>query len=317
MSSLSATFETTPMKYILITSARNEEAFIGLTLESVTTQTVLPERWVIVDDGSGDRTPEIIAGYAEKFGWIRLIRNPQRAGRDFAAKARAVNAAFAQSDGLAFDVVGNLDADTSFAQDYMAFLLEKFAANPKLGVAGTPFTQSGGYDSAKDSFEGENYVAGPVQLFRRDCFQEIGGYLANPAGGVDWVAVMTARLKGWTVRSFGDRRYEHHRAMGTAERSKVAALFSYGEKDYYLGGSPVWQIVRVTYQMTKKPLFAGGAALFLGFFWAAVRQTKRPVSEELMRFHRREQMKKLRAFFRSLFRFKKPDGFNLLSDGEQ
>ena len=135
-----------------------------------------------------------------------------------------------------FDVVGNLDADVSFDPDYMEFVLEKFAQDPQLGVAGTPFTQDGGYDSSRDSFEGENYVAGPCQLFRYACFQDIGGYVANPAGGVDWIAVMTARMKGWTVRAFPEKRFHHHRSMGTAERGGLAALFSYGEKDYYLGG---------------------------------------------------------------------------------
>ena len=118
----------------------------------------------------------------------------------------------------------------------MAFLLQKFEADPELGVAGTPFTQEGDYDSTRDSFEGDNYVAGPCQLFRRRCFADIGGYVPNPAGGVDWIAVMTARMKGWKVRSFPERRFHHHRSMGTAERGEVAALFSYGEKDYYLGG---------------------------------------------------------------------------------
>jgi glycosyltransferase involved in cell wall biosynthesis len=298
------------MKYILITSARNEETFIAKTLDSVIAQTQLPERWIIVDDGSTDRTAEIIEPYAQKFSWIKLIRNPKREGRNFGAKANAVNAALAQMKNLDFEIVGNLDADTSFAPGYMEFLMQKFSADPKLGVAGTPFTQDGGYDSTRDSFEGENYVAGPIQLFRRDCFHEIGGYFANPAGGVDWIAVMDARLKGWTARSFSDLRYHHHRSMGTAERGQVKALFSYGEKDYYLGGSPVWQLFRVTYRIAKKPYFIGGFALFGGYFWAALRKVKRPVSNDLMKFHRAEQMKKLKLIFRALLKFKKVENFS-------
>ncbi len=299
------------MKYILITSARNEEAFIKLTLDSVVAQTQLPERWTIIDDGSSDKTAEIVAGYAQKFPWIVLIRNPRREGRNFAAKADAVNTALTRSQDVDFEVLGNLDADTSFSPDYMVFLMQKFAADPKLGVAGTPFTQEGGYDSARDSFEGEHFVAGPIQMFRRSCFKDIGGYIGSPAGGVDWIAVMTARLKGWTTRSFADKRYHHHRSMGTAERSKASALFSYGQKDYYLGGSPLWQIFRVTYQSMKKPYLVGGSALFLGYSWAALRRVRRPVSDELMQFHRREQMKKLRAIFGALLRFKKVNAFNL------
>ena len=299
------------MKYVLITSARNEQAFIAKTLDSVAAQTQLPERWLIIDDGSTDRTAEIAESYAKRFPWIILVRNPKREGRNFAAKAGAVNAALAQMKNLEFDVLGNLDADVSFAPGYMEFLMRKFATDPQLGVAGTPFTQPGGYDSMKDSFEGENFVAGPIQLFRRDCFRQIGGYVASPAGGVDWIAVMTARMKGWTTRSFAEKRFHHHRSMGTAEKGELAALFSYGEKDYYLGGSPVWQLFRVTYRLAKKPFLTGGLALLFGYSWAAMRQAKRPVSDELMRFHRREQMKKLKAILRSLFSLKKVDNFRV------
>jgi glycosyltransferase involved in cell wall biosynthesis len=298
------------MKYVLITSARNEAAFIGETVRSVVNQTKLPERWVIVDDGSTDRTAEIVADYAGRYSWIELVRRPRRLDRNFAAKAQAVNAALERVKGLQFEVVGNLDADVSFGPDYMSFLLQKFAEDPALGVAGTPFTQPGGYDSTKDSFEGESYVAGPCQIFRIKCFQEIGGYVPNRAGGVDWIAVMTARMKGWKARSFPEKRYHHYRSMGTAEKGAVAALFSYGEKDFYLGGSPLWQLFRVTYRMAKPPFIAGGLALLFGYCWAAVRRVERPVSRDLMRFHRRDQMEKLKTIFCSLSRLKKVDSFH-------
>lgn len=297
------------MKYILITSARNEQAFITETIQSVTAQTQPPERWVVIDDGSSDQTAEIVAASARKFPWLTLIRNPRREGRNFAAKADAVNAALAQLKDVEFDVLGNLDADVTFPPDYMAFLMRKFSEDPRLGVAGTPFTQDGGYDSTRDSFEGEEFVAGPVQLFRRECFREIGGYTASPAGGVDWIAVMTARLKGWNTRSFAEKRFHHHRLMGTAEKHPVAALFAYGQKDYYLGGSPVWQLFRVTYRLVKKPCVVGGLALLLGYAWAAVKRVKRPVSPELVRFNRAGQMKKLKGIFRAAFRLKKVDSF--------
>jgi glycosyltransferase involved in cell wall biosynthesis len=299
------------MKYILITAARNEQAFIGRTLDSVVAQTALPERWVIIDDGSADRTAEIVERYAKRFPWITLIRRPKRAGRNFAAKADAVNAALAQLKDVEFEILGNLDADVSFEPDYMDFLMQQFVADPELGVAGTPFTQEGDYDSTRDSFEGEHFVAGPCQLFRCKCFRDVGGYAASHAGGVDWIAVMTARMKGWKTKSFAEKRFHHHRSMGTAEKSGLAALFSYGQKDYYLGGSPVWQLFRVTYRAAKKPYLSGGLALLLGYGWAALRGAKRPVSDELMRFHRREQMIKLKAILRSLFRFKKVDHFRL------
>ncbi len=302
------------MKYVLITAARNEQAFIEKTLASVVAQTQQPERWIIVDDGSTDETPHIVERFVKQHPWIELIRRPARADRSFAGKAHAVNAALERVKDISFEVMGNLDADVSFEPDYMAFVVGKFAGDPKLGVAGTPFTEEGGYDSTRDSFEGQNYVAGPCQLFRRACWEDIGGYVANKAGGVDWIAVMTARMRGWRVRAFPEKRFHHHRSMGTAQRGQLASMFSYGEKDYYLGGSPLWQLFRCTYRMAKRPFITGGLALFLGYFSAMLRRMPLAVSPELMRFHRAEQMKKLKGVLRSLLRMKKVDSFALATE---
>src|SRR4029077_5356566 len=107
------------------------------------------------------------------------------------------------------------------------------------------------------------------------------------------------------------KRFHHHRTLGTAEKSPLRALFSYGEKDYFLGGSPVWQLFRVAYRMTKTPVLLGGLALLSGYIWAALRRCNRAVSPELMRFHRHEQMKKLRAIFSTVLRFEKVNSFQL------
>lgn len=141
-------------------------------------------------------------------------------------------------------MVGNLDADISFEPDYLEFLLSKFAADCALGVAGTPFTEDG-YDSASHSFEGENHVAGGCQLFRGKCFEDIGGYTANAPGGVDWIAVTTARMMGWKTQSFREKRFHHHRPMGAAGRGTLGAVFLHGEKDFYLGNSPIWEGFRI------------------------------------------------------------------------
>jgi glycosyltransferase involved in cell wall biosynthesis len=304
------------MKYVLITPARNEAAFIEKTLDSMIAQTVLPERWVIVDDGSTDKTSEIVEKYAKRYSWIELVRRPTQSDRSFAGKVHAFNTGFDRVRSLQFEVIGNLDADLSFEPDYLAFLMRKFSEDPKLGVAGTPFIENG-YDSARDSFEGENHVAGGCQLFRRECFEQIGGFTPNRAGGVDWIAVTTARMKGWNTRSFVEKRFHHYRTLGTAGRSSVAASFSYGEKDYYLGGSPVWQLFRVAYRMTRRPILIEGLALLFGYCWAAVRRIDRPISREMMRFHRREQMKKLRTILGAVLRFKKIDSFHLLTEQQR
>jgi glycosyltransferase involved in cell wall biosynthesis len=303
------------MKYVLITPAHNEEAFIQKTLDSMVAQTLLPERWFIVNDGSTDRTAEIVESYAKRHSWIKLIHLPQRLDRSFVSKVRAFNAGFAGTQSLTFGVIGNLDADISFETDYLEFLLQKFAEDPRLGVAGTPFVENG-YDSARDSFEGENHVPGGCQLFRCECFAAIGGYVPNHAGGIDWIAVTTARMKGWKTRSFPEKRFHHYRTLGTAGKTGPAARFSYGEKDYYLGGSPLWQLFRVVYRMTKPPVFIDGVALLSGYCWAAIRGAERTVTPELMRFHRHEQMKKLKTIILLLCKLKRVDNFHLATERE-
>jgi len=294
----------TQLSYVLITPARNEQAFIEKTIESMILQTVLPLKWVIVDDGSTDRTAEIVQGYSKRYPWIELVRRPSRKDRNFAGKVHSFNAGLEQVRGLKFDLVGNLDADISFGADHFEFLISKLLENPALGVAGTAYTQDD-WDSTRDSFEGENSVHGACQLFRYQCFQDIGGYCANRAGGIDWIAVTSARMKGWQTRNFPQRRFHHYRTMGTAERGPLGAMFDYGKKDYFLGGSPIWEMFRVAFRMTKKPIVFGGLALLTGYCMAAVSRVERPVSGELMRFHRSEQRKKLRLILHSLIRLRK------------
>jgi glycosyltransferase involved in cell wall biosynthesis len=299
-----------PIPYVLITPARNEERFIEKLIESVIHQTVLPEKWVIVNDGSTDATASIVSRYVEKYDWMELLNLSPRRDRSFAAKVHAFNAGFERVKNLEFEVVGNLDSDVSFEADYLEFLLNKFREDAGLGVAGTIFREEG-YSSATDSFEGQNHVAGGCQLFRRRCFERIGGYVPNKAGGIDWIAVTTARMMGWTTRSFREKYFFHYRSLGTAERSLLASTFSYGEKDYYLGGHPLWELFRAAYRTTKKPYVVGGLVLYSGYLSAFLRRMDRPVSDELMRFHRKEQMRKLRAILKSLITFKKVDSFGV------
>jgi glycosyltransferase involved in cell wall biosynthesis len=296
--------------YVLISPARNEEAFIEKTIESVINQTVLPVKWVIVDDGSTDRTPQIVSRYLVQYPWIEMVQMPQRRDRSFAAKVGAFNAGYERVAGLQYEIIGNLDADISFEKDHFEFLAGKFSADPTLGVAGTVFREEG-YSSERDSFEGRKHVSGQCQLFRRQCWEEIGGYIPHRAGGIDWMAVTTARMMGWKTESFRERSFFHYRHLGTAERSILSSLFSYGEKDYYLGGHPVWELFRIAYRAAKQPFIIGGLALGLGYGWALLSRTPRPVSRELMAFHRKEQMAKLKAILKSLVRFKGVDNFNV------
>jgi len=301
---------------ILVTPARNEETFIEKTIQSVVSQTVRPIRWVIVNDGSTDRTGEIARHYAGRHDWIEVVDMPAHRDRSFAAKAHCFAVGYAKVSGIDHDVIGNLDADISFDADHLEFLLERFKEDPDLGVAGTVFKERDGYSSETDSFEGQTHVSGQCQLFRRECFIDIGGYVPNKAGGIDWMAVTTARMKGWKTRSFREKFFFHHRSLGTAERGTLAARFDYGERDYYIGGHPIWELFRVAYQMTKRPYLLGGAAIGLGYASAALRRIERPVSDEFVRFHRKEQMQKLRAILKSLFKLKRIDSFRVVPAAE-
>ena len=299
--------------YVLITPARNEEEFIEKTLESVVRQTYLPLKWVIVNDGSTDSTTSRIEPYVSKYDWIELVNLPVRRERNFAAKVYAFNAGGEKVKNLKYEIIGNLDSDVSLVPDHFEFLLNRFREDPRLGVAGTVFREESGYNSETDSLEGQLHVSGQCQLFRRQCYADVGGYFANRAGGIDWIAVTTARMKGWKTRSFNERSFFHHRRLGTAGRSVLAASFSYGQKDYYLGGHPIWEIFRVLYRMTNRPYVVDGIALGSGYAAAAMRRLKRPVSNELMAFHRREQMRKLRAILKSLLTFRPINKFTLLA----
>lgn len=283
-------------RYVVITPARNEQDFIRCTLDSMVAQTCRPLRWVIVSDGSTDQTDAIVAEYADRHDWITLIRTPDKRDRSFAAKVYCFNTALAEVQGLDYDVIGNLDADISFEPDYFAFLMDRFAQNPRLGVAGTPFVENNThYDYRYTNIE---HVSGACQMFRRRCFEEIGGYVPIKGGGIDWAAVTTARMRGWQTRTFTEKTCLHHRPMGTGSTGQLTGIYRHGRKDYYLGGHPLWQVFRCAYQMTRSPYVVGGVCLMAGYVMAALSRTRRPISQELLEFHRREQMTRLKAMFR-------------------
>ena len=280
------------LPYVVITPARNEEKHIGRLLDSMVAQTHPPLRWVIVSDASSDRTEKLVAECQQRYDWIQLLCRRDRRERSFAAKVDCFNDGLRAVQGLHFEIIGNVDADISFDPDYFAYLISRFREYPRLGVAGTPFVEDGqSYDYRFTNIE---HVSGACQLFRRDCFTEIGGYVPIEGGGIDWVAVTTARMKGWQTRTFTERTCLHHRAIGTGSAGRLRAAFRQGRKDYFLGGHPLWQACRSAYQLTRPPYVAGATALLAGYTWAALCRQPRRVSRELVDFHQREQLGRLR-----------------------
>jgi hypothetical protein len=284
------------MNYVLISPARNEEAFIEKTIQSVVNQTMRPAKWVIVSDGSTDRTDEIVQYYQQDHMWIELVKMPKRTERHFAGKVMAFNAGYERVRNMDYDLIGNLDADVSFEPDYFEYLITQFSSNKKLGLAGTNYWEGElRYDYRFTNIED---VAGACQLFRRECFEAIGGYQPIKYGGIDLVAVLTARMHCWETRTFTEKHLIHYRPQGTASANRWSRCFHDGEHDYLFGGHPVWELFRSAYRMTKQPLIIGGVLLAAGYLWSMLRRPERPVSQNLIMFRRTEQMRRLASILK-------------------
>ena len=283
--------------YVLVTPARNEAQFIQLTLESVIRQTTLPLKWVIVDDGSTDGTHEIVRRYADRYAWMELVSLPVRHEHNFAGKVGAFNAGYDRVKHLDFEVIGNLDGDVSFEAEYLEFLLEKFAADRGLGVAGTPYRETP--PIRYERFKSPRHVSGACQLFRRKCFEEIGGYSPIPSGGVDFVAVLSAQEKGWTTTRFEQRACVHHRATGAGGDARVLRrMFALGSRDYLLGSHPTFETFRCLYRTIHPPYVLGGALMAAGYVWAWVRRMDTSLGPELVRIRQEDQLQRLKNVLR-------------------
>jgi glycosyltransferase involved in cell wall biosynthesis len=283
------------LRYVIITPARNEAQYIDQTIRSMVAQTHLPLKWVIVSDGSSDGTDEIVSGYLSSNPWMELIRMPERKERHFAGKVYAFNAGYERVKDLEFDIVGNLDGDVSFEPDHFEFLIGNMRNDPELGVSGAPFREGTfQYDYRFTNIEN---VWGGCQLFRRPCFESIGGYMPLKGGCIDHVAVLSARMHGWRTRTFTEKVCIHHRRMGTALQGGLKAKFKMGVKDHVVGNHPLWEMFRTVYQMKHRPYVIGGLALGWGYLSSVIRGRETSLSPKLVAFVQREQMHRLRKLF--------------------
>ena len=188
--------------YVLATAAYNEEANIEKTIQSMLAQIELPQRWVIVSDGSIDRTDEIVQRYAAQHDFIRFLRITRPPGRSFRTKIMALQAGIELLADIPFQYIGNLDADISIGPTYFADLIAKFEANPRLGIAGG-FVHEGKDGEFQTRSSNRVYsVAHAAQLVRRECYEAFGGYAVLEYGGEDWHAQTSARMLGWSAEAF-------------------------------------------------------------------------------------------------------------------
>jgi glycosyltransferase involved in cell wall biosynthesis len=278
--------------YALITAARNEEAYIRTTLEAVVKQTLLPKIWVIVSDGSTDRTEEYVRDYAGRHSFIRLIRLESSGMRAFSNQASAANAGYDSISATEFDFVGFLDADISFDPNYYEDLVAKFEMNPRLGVAGGSIVEN--RDGRFDARFGDStdHVAGAVQFFRRQCYEQVGGLVPLRWGGHDDVAAVMARRAGWDIRCFSDLRVFHHRPTGSAGTTLRRARFREGMQDYFMGYHFLFEAGKCLRRAVEPPYVIGSFLRLCGYLWPGIRRQRPSMPEDFVRYLRQEQKRR-------------------------
>ncbi len=284
------------LSYVLLTAARNEENYIRQTIESVVSQKISPEKWVIVSDGSTDGTDNIIKEYADKYHFIKYVRATDQAKRSFSSKAFALNIGYEHLKGLTYNFIGNLDADVTFNPDYYEIILQKFLSDNKLGIAGGIFY---------DVYNGKPYkitpryhsVRGAVQLFNRKCYEDINLWLPLPKGGIDAYAEISARQHGWKARTFDDVEVFHHRVTGTASTGLLNYRFRAGIIEYTLGYHSLFQAVKCIGRISERPFLIGAILRFAGYCWASLKREKRNIPKEFFDYIRKEQRGRLKKIF--------------------
>ena len=285
------------MQYVLITPAHNEEAFITQTIECVIKQDVRPIKWVIVNDGSSDRTKEIVEHYSEMHSFITPLDVERVSGRHFGYKARAFTRGFDVLRDLSFDLVGNLDADISLPTNYFSRLLAEFVDDPQLGIGGGMIHSRVDADYVSQSVALDS-VAGAVQLFRRACFEQVGGYKILPNGGIDSVAEITARMKGWRVRTFAQLQVHEHRRTGSATARPLAARLREGYRFRSLGYGFLFYCARCVYRINETPRVVGSIVALAGYIASWIRRDPIVLAPDVVRYLRREQHQKLSQLLR-------------------
>lgn len=288
--------------YILVTPCFNEEKYIGFPLDSMTSQDSKPIRWVVVDDGSTDRTADLIKEKAVSEPWIRYHYRIQDDNKEyFASNVHAIEEGIQViSDELKGGkhedcrYIAILDSDISLPPDYYSQIISRMEKNPEIGIA------SGIYENLIEGklvpvLNDRRSTPKAIMVFRRDCYEEIGGLLPLSLGGEDTAACVTARMKGWVTWSFPDVKVVHHRPTGMGNSKNIRkARFNMGLSEYGLGSHPLFVLMKSAKRALKeKPLIIGGILRFAGFLSGYIRVRSRIVSEDFIRYYRKEQMSRL------------------------
>ena len=283
--------------YVLITAAKNEADFIESTIKSVVRQTLQPKKWIIVSDHSTDGTDDIVNKYSNEYSFISLLKFDGAQNRNFASKVHAISAAFDLLKDLDFDFIGILDADITFDENYYKNMTKKFDDSAKLGIAGGGFYDVIDGERIKISYSSYS-VRGAVQLFRRKCWEEIGGIYPLRWGGEDSVACANARMHGWEVKTFEDLVVLHNRKTGSVGLNIFKILFDDGKRDYNRGIILSIHFLRSITVIFNYPMIIGSLIQLLGYLSLLLKREKLIFPKELQKFIKAEQKVRLRKMLK-------------------
>ncbi len=286
--------------FVIITPAHNEETLIGKTITSMIAQLVRPAQWIIVDDNSSDRTAHIVRENAAQHDFIKLVEYRRSGTRSFGQKARAFAAGVAAASPVDYAYIGNLDADITLDPDYFLRLLLEFDHAPDLGLAGGRVASLIDGEFVEQNIAPDS-VAGAVQLFKRACFEEIGGYRALPEGGIDTAAEVMARMYGWQVRTLPSLRVREHRRTGSASAAPVAARFAEGARLHSLGYGLMFMCLRSLHHLPDPPRLIGSSASLAGYLRRKLSGSPPAIPADVVDFLRQEQHQKLIGALKGLY----------------
>lgn len=288
--------------YVLITPAKNEEKYIARTLRSVVNQTILPIKWIIVNDGSVDATKEIVLDYSRSHQFIELVNIEHKEKRNFASKVYAIREGLSRLGNVEYQYYGNLDADVSFEPFYYQEILNYFNRMPLLGIAGGKV-----YDYCDNKYRKQlsslESVAGPIQMFRKRCFEDIGGFTPLEYGLEDAIAEIHARMLGWQTLTFPELIVLHHRATGSEGRNIWQSAVREGKLDYLLGSHPVYHLARSLQRLFTKPYILGSLLRSAGYCHYLTKNLRRPINGDLLIYRRKEEREKILKFIRGEMQF--------------
>jgi glycosyltransferase involved in cell wall biosynthesis len=249
-----------------------------------------------MDDGSTDQTTPIVQRFATKYPFIHVSSAGSREGRNFGSQYKALQAAYALARPLAFDFVGVHDADIAPERgDYYQTILEEFDRNPRLGIAGGFIYERMNWQWQCRQGNSEDSVAGGIQMVRRSCFDQIGGYVPLYYGGSDSLALLDARMAGWAVFARPDLHVFHYRPTSSAG-GKWRGIWREGFERASFGSHPVYEFFRCCHRLTHRPFMLGSAVRYCAYLWWNLTGRRPLMPAEKVAFLRSGQMAKLRGW---------------------